>query len=152
MKYVGVVHHESEKTYWFEAPEKLEPHIHINSHVLCDTRRGIQPGNVVAVMDGLERDEAIKIIGNYFPLRRVVGVFMNADISLVHIPWDMDLPEPTDVASEMYNFLKCGRFAGKVSFTEDMDLISGYAAYLVAKMLDHETLHGLCSIKGEEVV
>lgn len=37
------------KTYMFNVPAALEPFIHLGAHVLCDTRRGIQPGEVIEI-------------------------------------------------------------------------------------------------------
>lgn len=37
------------KVYMFNVPAVLEPFIHLGAHVLCDTRRGIQPGEVIEI-------------------------------------------------------------------------------------------------------
>ena len=59
------------KVYMFNVPVALEPLIHLGAHVLCDTRRGIQPGEVVEI--SYEREDSV--------LKSLVDVIRTPSIS-----------------------------------------------------------------------
>lgn len=149
MKYAGIRHKNNQTvTYWFEVPDELTPHVHIDSEVIADTRHGKNPGTVVALLEGITEREAASVIGNHFPLRKIIGVFMDANIGSIHVPWDMatSAPEPDKIAAQIDSFYSNGSFSTPVIFTQDLNLHDGYTAYLVAKMFEHETLRGFCTV------
>lgn len=138
MKYVCVRHKPNQTaTYWFEAEEKLAPYIRIGCEVICATRRGNNSGTVIAFLDGIEQDEAAKIIGNFFPPKRIIGVSMDVALADIHIPWEMEenSPSPDAIAEQVDAFYDNGSFRAPVIFTQDLNLHDGYAPYLVAKCL-----------------
>lgn len=148
MKYVGVRHKLNQTvTYWFEASDELAPHIHIGSEVLCNTSRGDNLGVVMSILEGVSEQQARAIIGNFF-LKKIIGVSIDAVLDDIHIPWEMEtnVPEPTVIAEQISAFYNDGKFTAPVIFTQDMNLHDGYAAYLVARMFEHETLHGFCTV------
>lgn len=59
------------KTYMFNVPAALEPLIHLGAHVLCDTRRGIQPAEVIEI--SYERENPV--------LKSLVDVIRTPSIS-----------------------------------------------------------------------
>lgn len=149
MKYAGIRHKNNQTvTYWFEVPEELTPHVRIDSEVIADTRQGKNPGTVVSLLEGVTEREAAAIIGNHFPLRKIIGVSIDADITSVHVPFNMQAssPEPGEIAAQIESFYTNGSFSTPVIFTQNMNLHDGYTAYLVAKMFEHDTLRGFCTV------
>ena len=148
LKYVGVRHQRNQTvTYWFESPEELAPRIYIGCEVLCDTSRGHNLGTVVSIIDGVTEHEAKAIIGNFFPLKKIIGVSIDVELNEIHIPWEMETstPSPESIANQISAFYDCAKFSVPVIFTPDLNLYDGYTAYLVAKMFEHERLHGFCT-------
>lgn len=148
MKYVGVRHEQSQKTYWFYVHPELAPYVQVGREVLCDTRHGNNLGTVVAILEGIEQNDAEKIIGAHFPLKTIIGVSMDVALADIHIPWEMEeySLSPDVIREQILAFYNDGRFSAPVIFTQDFNLHDGYAPYLVAKMFDHETLHGFCTV------
>lgn len=147
MKYVGVRHkHNQTTTYWFESPEELAPHIHIGCEVLCDTSRGNNLGTVVSILEGITEQQARAVIGNFF-LKKIIGVSVDVELENIHIPWEMETsaPSPESIATQISAFYNDAKFSVPVIFTQDFNLYDGYTAYLVAKMFEHEKLHGFCT-------
>lgn len=142
--YVGVRHEPKQTSvYWFEVPESMKSVIKVGSEIICQTKKGENQGTVVCVMDGISKNEAAKIIGNYFPLKKVIAVAVELDISEVHIPWEMAGHTPTvdEIANRIQEFYDKGAF-GRVLFGADNNMLDGYSAYLVARMFGHDTIRG----------
>lgn len=147
MKYVGVKHQpDNEIAYWFEVPCNLEEVVGVGKDVLCNTRRGDMTGYIVSVMDGVPENEAIKIIGNRFPLKNIIAVSAEFKVPEIYVPWELEkeLPEPEEILQRVNEFYEYGCFKIPVSFSDTGTLLDGYSAYLVAKMFGHETLKGYC--------
>ena len=146
MKYVGVRHKpELPYLFWFSVPEPLSHLVSIGKTVMCDTRKGKTTGVVVQVIEGFLPSEAAKLIGDYFPLKQVIGVEMEFEVNEIHIPWDMQesTPSPEEIAACVRDLYSgCQRTA--VSCSPDGNLREGYPAYLVAKMFGHDTIRGFC--------
>lgn len=144
-KYAGVRHKPGQSViYWFEIPEHLAPMVTMNSQVLCNTSRGQADGTVVAIIDGCKQNEAKKIIGNHFPLKKIIAVKTSLDIDKIHIPFDMQAygGDLDDIYGTIEAYCAIGYFPRAVKFSVNNDLIQGYSEYLVAKMFDHCTLEG----------
>lgn len=150
MKYVCVRHKpDSARVFWFAVPEELSPFVHMNSEVLCDTKKGKNKGTVIAVMDGITEDGMLLVARfdrKYLPVKNIIAVEMDAELKDIHIPYSMEETPPSaeDIAKRVNEFYEHGRFDTPVIFTQDMNLQDGYTAYLVATMFGHETLHGFC--------
>lgn len=151
MKYAAVKHQpDNEISYWFEVPQDLEDVVKVGKEVLCNTRRGDMTGYIVSIMDGVPQTEAARIIGNRFPLKKLLAVSMDMELSSIYIPWEMSnvSPEPELIAQRMNEFYDTGSFKTAVLCSSDGNLKDGYSAYLVAKMFGHETLRGFCVSLG----
>ncbi len=147
MKFVGVKHQPGqEETYWFEVPNTIAHLATIGQAVVCDTRRGNMSGTIVQTMEGIDSREASRIIGNYFPLKKIISITTDFEVAEIHIPWDIanSNPEPNEIATRVSEFYNNGRFLVDVVCTADGNLKEGYTAYLVAKMFGHDTIHGQC--------
>lgn len=147
MKYVAVRHKpQHTNVWWFSVPEELEDRVYVGAEVLCNARRGEASGKIEYIMDGIPQDEAEKIIGNYFPLKSVLAVKVNYDMSNIHIPYEIATsnPSPDKIAKRITEFYGTGKFNTPVIFSADGNLRDGYTAYLVAKMFGHDTLRGFC--------
>lgn len=146
MKYVGVRHKpEHTNLFWFYVPESLSHLISVGQRIVCDTRKGKTTGVVVQIIDGFIQAEATRIIGDYFPLKPVVGLEMDFEIDEIHIPWDIQEcnPDPEDIAACIRR-LYSGYQTAQISCTPDGNLHDGYPEYLVAKMFGHDTIRGFC--------
>lgn len=147
MKYVGVKHKDNQPTvYWFVVPDNIEKYVSIGTKVVCNTRRGDADGIVVMLLDGIEQESVKSIIGNHFPLKNIVGVYMDMKLSDIHIPWDTYSSNPSayKIAKRVLDLYTSSEFNTRVLFSLSGDLLDGYTAYLVSKMFDRETLSGLC--------
>lgn len=147
MKYVSVRHKPNQsKVWWFSVPTELENKITVGANVLCSTSKGVSPGQIVSVLDGVEQENAEKIIGNRFPLKSILAVSVDFELSSIHIPLDFILTKPSvsKIKERIEELYKYGRFYTPVIFTSDRELSDGYTAYLVAKMFNHKTLSGFC--------
>lgn len=147
MKYVAVQHNPGDtKVWWFAVPEKLESKVYIGAVVVCDTRKGKAKGGVVHIMEGIPQEKARSIIGDRFPLKSIIAVYIDAPMEDIYIPMGFlaRYPSPNKIALRVAEFYDTGRFDTRVVFDQDGQLKDGYTAYLVAKMFGHDTLHGLC--------
>lgn len=145
MKLVGVKHQPNQEiVYWFEVPESIANIVCIGDEVLCNTRKGQNKATVVQLMEDVPN--AINVVGDFFPLKKVIAVAKNFEITNIHIPWEMNssAPNPEKIAQRMNEFYATGGFKTAVLFTPDGNLKDGYTAYLVAKMFGHDTLRGFC--------
>lgn len=149
MKYVAVKHKPTHtNVWWFVVPEELEEIVHVGAEVLCDTRKGNSTGKVEYILDGLSQNDAEKIIGNHFPLKSLIAVNVDYDMSGIHIPYEVasSNPSPDKICQRVAEFYATGMFNTPVIFSADGNLRDGYTAYLVAKMFGHDTLRGFCVI------
>ena len=147
MKYVAVKHQpDNEMAYWFEVPQGLENVVSVGKDVICNTKHGDMPGRIVSIIDSVPLSEATRIIGNRFPLKNVIAVAMEFELSEIYVPWDIEriLVHPTEIAARVDELYEHGGFKVPISFSSDGRLVEGYSAYLVAKMFEHETLKGYC--------
>lgn len=149
MKYVGVKHKpEHENVFWFSVPESISDYVIVGTQVLCNTKKGENSGIVERVMEGVSQTEAVSIIGDYFPLKNILAVKRNLELSDIHIPWDMhqSTPSPEKIANRISELYHTGSFNTPVICSADNNLRDGYTAYLVAKMFGHETLSVFCVV------
>ena len=149
MKYVAVKHKpEHTNVWWFMVPDELGDKVSVGNEVICATARGKANGKVVQMMDGISQESAERIIGNHFPLKSVVAVSVELPLSDIHIPLILASSNPSEekISKRMHEFYKYGKFNTPVIYSTDGTLRDGYTAYLVAKMFDHDTLKGFCSI------
>ncbi len=147
MKYVAVRHKPTHTNcFWFTVPEELEDRVYVGADVLCDTRKGHSTGNIASILDGVSQRDAEKIIGEHFPLKKLIAVSADYDVNEIHIPYNIasSNPRPGKIAQRMTEFYGTGRFNTAVIFSPDGELRDGYTAYLVAKMFGHDTLRGFC--------
>lgn len=151
MKYVGVKHEpEQTVTYWFEAPDNIARQISVGSSVICDTRRGSMSGIVEQIMDGIPQNIARSVIGDHFPLKKVLAVSKDIPIQNIRISWEIDSnPSPEEIAERVREYYNHGKFDSPIICDEDGNLEEGYSAYLVAKMLAHDTLRVLMYSREE---
>lgn len=150
MMYVGVRHKpEQDRLYWFTVPDELSSHIQLGSEVLCDTRRGHNKGTVIAILNGVSEDDMFAVAKcRRTPVKSILAVYMEPEIKDIHIPYNMagSNPPAEKIAkrcSELYN---TGSFATPVIFSQDMNLVDGYTAYLVSVMFGRDTIHGYCTV------
>ena len=157
--------------YWFPVPDCLSHLINIGSMVMYKSDNGEQSGIVVRLVDGFlppdeplprERDanwgfDPISITavtnvcrygGDYCFLKPegITGVFMDFEMSEIHIPWFMQssTPAPGKIEKRIREFYGTGAFDTRIVCSADKTLKDGYTAYLVAKMFGHETIRGIC--------
>lgn len=153
-KYVGVRHGEQKQVYWFEVPLSLQSIACIGASVTCDTRRGEMPGTIVKILEGLDKSEATRIVAQkYYPLSRLLTVQTEQKMSDIYIPFEMETgctPQPEELADRVREFYATGGFSN-VAFRPDGTLIDGYSAYMVAKMLGHDTLKGIVCPTAQEI-
>lgn len=149
--YVGVRHKDNQsKLYWFEVPSELREFVRIGSRVLCDTSRGNNPGTVVSIIDGVEMRKVELVVGCTLrhPLKKILAVKGKIDLERIHIPWELEgeFPHKDEINLRISEFCETGRFSEPVVLTHDFNLRDGYAAYLVARMFDHEKINGVLTV------
>lgn len=147
MMYVGVKHKpEHDNLFWFSVPDSISKHIKVGAQVLCDTKKGASFGVVVSIIEGVSQKKAAGVIGDYFPLKGVLAVKRDVDISDIHIPWEMrqSSPSPDKIALRIKELYDTCYFHTPVTCSADNNLQDGYTAYLVARMFGHETLSAFC--------
>lgn len=146
-KYVAVKHSiEQDMVYWFAVPDTIRDIVNVRSNVLCDTKKGINPGFVVSLIDGLDIGTSKRIIGrDYFPPKSLVGVFKSFPMDQIYIPYEIEIgesPSAEELSEKINEFYSTGTFNG-IRFKQDGTLVEGYSSYLVARMFDHEKLCGI---------
>ena len=124
MKYVGVKHEpEQTVTYWFEAPDNIARQISVGSSVICDTRRGSMSGIVEQIMDGIPQNIARSVIGDHFPLKKVLAVSKDIPIQDIRISWEIDSnPSPEEIAERVREYYNHGKFDSPIICDEDGNL------------------------------
>lgn len=144
-KYVGVQHKpESQKIYWFQVPENLSKSVNWGDMVKCDTKKGIQTGKVVHLIDGFNEEEAQRYIqGARFPLKQIVAVLTMMDVDDIYIPPKVTRHSPTvqEIMDEVTYYQEEGCFRN-LRFAPDGTLLAGYADYLVAKIYQVDSVNG----------
>lgn len=145
MKYVAVKHKlEHQKVWYFKVPEELSKYVCVGSNVICNTRYGLVKGKVEYILDGAP-DLIVKKIGNCVPSKSIEAVEVDMDMTEIAIPYSLGLssPDVSELDERINDWYKSGRFNTKVEFDANGGLKDGYSAYLVARMFDHNTLHGM---------
>lgn len=158
--------------HWFPVPDCLSHLINIGSRVVYKSGNGEQKGIVVRLVAGFPPpDEPVlfddtshlgvfptisitaiidvcRYGGDYCSLNPegITGVFMDFEMSEIHIPWFMQssTPTPGKIEKRIREFYDTGSFNTRIVCSADKTLKDGYTAYLVAKMFGHETIRGIC--------
>lgn len=143
MVYAGIKHDYSNRIFWFKVPKSLSDRIAVQGKVICETKYGFQPGDVVELISCKERSE-IKRSTGITPSKSVVGVNTSIDIDKVIIPsaFSNTVPSPEKIANREAEYKLFGKFLTKIEFSRGGYLIDGYTAYLAAKKLGVKELDG----------
>jgi len=153
MKYVSVRHMVGQKqVYWFSVPEELDDMVSVGTEVMCDTKYGLSSGAIVSILDGVPQKEAEKTIGDFFPLKSLIGVYTDYLMRFIRIPIEFALtkPDPQKLKKRIEEYYLNGGFKTVVVFSSDGTLVDGYTAYLVAKMFGLSSLAGIYTTKSTE--
>lgn len=141
MNLVGVRHKLNDRIYWFEAShDALEfGRIVLGDSVLCCTKKGKQPGIVVAMVYNASNEEVVKITGRG-QHNHIIGVWREVPIESIEIKEDFAKTTPAESKLEKRReeFLTTGTFDTRVTIRDNATqrrpiLDDGYTAYLVAK-------------------
>jgi hypothetical protein len=146
MKVAMVKHAKSPKVFWFGVPEHLAEDVFEGVQVLCDTRKGVQPGTVICTVKDCDTvKEMMRATGAVFPLKNIVGVASSLAMDAIKIPGNMEKTPPKDekLAARFLEYYHTGEFNTFVRVSHDMVLKDGYSAYLVAKFLNMMFITGL---------
>ncbi len=143
MIYAGVKHNNSNKVFWFKVPKSLYNEAAIRKKVICKTKYGMQPGEIVELVSCREKSE-IKRITGVSPSQSVTGIEAVIKIDDIKITsaFSDSLPAPEKIESRETEYKLFGKFLTKVEFNKAGYLLDGYTAYLVAKKLGHKELNG----------
>ena len=137
MNIVLVKHSEQQtKKYCFSVPDSILPHIHQGANVICETRRGNNPGCVVSpVLSGEDAERVTAENGATTPLRNIIAVVKNIDIVGVRIPIWMELHQPHEnkVERRRRELRSYGCVRTKVDIDDVGILLYGYTAYIACK-------------------
>ena len=152
MKYVAVRHEPQHQNVWyFKVPEELSKYVCVGNNVICDTRYGLTKGKVEYILDGVP-DLIIETVGNCVPSKFIKAVETDIDMAEITIPYLFELSSPdiSKLDERINDWYKSARFNTKVEFDANGVLKDGYSAYLVARMFDHNTLHGMVFANSPE--
>lgn len=143
MVYAGIKHDYSGRVFWFKVPKSLSGRIAVQGRVICKTKYGFQPGDVVELISCKGQSE-IKQITGITPSRSVVGVKTSIKTDKVKITSAFlnTVPSPEKIANREAEYKLFGKFLTKVEFSRSGYLIDGYTAYLAAKKLGVKELDG----------
>ncbi len=145
MKYVAIKHKPEHQNLWyFKVPAGLSKYVDVGCNVICDTRYGAAKGRVEYILDGVP-DTVLETIGNCVPSKSIIAVETDVNMSDITIPYSFELSAPnvSKLDERIKEYYRFARFNTKVEFYANGTLKDGYSAYLVARMFDHNTLHGM---------
>lgn len=144
MNIVLVKHSEQQaKKYCFAVPDSVLPHIHQGDSVICETRRGNNPGCVVSsVLTGEDAERVMAENGATTPLRNIIAVVKNIDIVGIRIPIWMELHRPHEnkVERRRRELRSYGCVRTKVDIDNGGILRDGYTAYIACKECGMSTI------------
>lgn len=139
MNIILVKHPDSAKLYCFSVPDHLATSVRRGSKVICNTARGMEVGIVkTGVITGSGAEDVARLNGARFPLADIDGVFVDLPMEEIGIPDYIakSIPATEKIAKRLDEYRKCRAFFTSVVLNREHELIDGYSAYLVAKMLD----------------
>ena len=144
MNIVEVRHKANQKrTFWFEVPGNLKDKIQRGDLVICKTRNGNDFGVAqtgVLSGDGVERLAIMN--GATLPLREIVSIKKEYPVKEIRISQEMKktYPRAAKIEARLKEYCEGGFFRTNFKIGKDGYLEDGYTAYLVAKMLDLDTV------------
>lgn len=144
MNIVFVKHHENDqKTYCFSVASQYAKTLKKGDLVLCQTRRGIQPG--ILATGVISGDGAVDIARNHgatFPLKKILSPTSTMRVADIKIPHYIKktIPSGQKIEKRIREYMKTGNFQTNIVVGANGYLTDGYTAYLAAKLLDLETL------------
>lgn len=127
---------DSQRQYCFEVADRLLPYVHKGVKVVCDTKRGNEPGVIASdVLTDEDARSAIIEHGASFPLREIIAVIKEIDISNVRVPIRMldSQPKEEKLHQRKAELKRLGGVATNVVVRDNGILCDGYTAYVVCK-------------------
>lgn len=153
MNVAMVKHTPNGKVFWFEVPDRLTDAIHPGVQVVCATRNGRKYGTAVSA--ALNDDDVKGVMaasGATMPLRKIIDMVYAIPIDQIKISKYMATSKPSDekIAKRFLEFYRTGDFNTNIVVTPDGTLVDGYTAYLVATVLNLDTIFAIIKRDGEK--
>jgi hypothetical protein len=139
--YVGIKHkNEPDKIYYFKATAEIIEHLKVGMNALCNTRKGLEEGEVVSFIG--------KHCTNQHIISDVVG-FQAKELAMDRIQacQEWTEPNPEKIAKRVEEHRSGGEYKTRIVVDTDGHLKDGYTAYLTSKMLDHSTIENVWVVK-----
>lgn len=138
MNIILVKHPDSAKLYCFSVPDHLATSVRRGSKVICNTARGMKVGiAMTGVITGDGAEDVAKLHCAHFPLAEIDSVLVSIPMDEIEIPDYIakSIPATEKIAKRLDEYRKRRAFFTTVAINCEHELIDGYSAYLVAKML-----------------
>ncbi len=138
MNIVFVQHIGSPKEYCFSVPDHLTGVVKRGMRVMCKTARGEEIGIVkTGVITGDGAADIAKLHGAHFPLAEIDAAYASIPMDRIKISARMrdTIPATEKITQRIEEYKKDHAFHTGVALNSAGELVDGYSAYLVARML-----------------